>query len=824
MILLVWIAACAQAQPSQWQPRGMGGGGALYQPGLNPAQAGEWYIACDMGDMFHSQNGGQSWTNVDFRQLVGGTRGRVEFTGDPALRYALTARGPDAAEGTWLTRSTDGGQSWTLVAGDPAGGDAYFLAVDYDHPARLLISDYTRLFFSANGGNSFQPVATNGGGLFVAGAFFRGDTLLVGTSNGLLVSSNGGQSFAVEPFAGLPAGDVFLALTGAAQNNGLRLAALTGHSADVYPGMTGADYGAFSGLYTLDYPAGNWQNRSAALPANSQPMFIGMARGDVNTIWAAGYNGTTYAPGVWKSTDGGSGWTQTFVTANNQNIATGYCGHGGDVSWGWAETALGFAVSPADPLRAVITDYGFAHATVDGGVHWRQIYLSPADQNPENARTPKRRAYHSVGLEPTSCWSVLWVDSTRLVASYTDIVGARSTDGGASWSKPAIDTSGTYSVNTIYQVVKDPVSGKLYAATSSVHDLYQSTYLTDSRINGGRGQIWSSPDSGRSWQMIHDFQHPVVALTLDPNNPQHALASVVHSTLGGIFTTSDLQNGSAAVWTRLALPPRTEGHPHNVHLLNDGTLVCTYSARRAGSPQAFTPSSGVFVSTDGGTSWIDRSDPLMVYWTKDLTLDPFDPSQNSWFVAVHRGWGGAPNEMGGLFHTTNRGLNWTRINSTNLYAESCTPSPLDSNQAYLTTETDGLLYCGNLRAPAPVFAPVMSYPFMHPLRVFFSPYHRGEVWVTSFGNGIKVGSADAPLPAVDNLTVYSTGAGVTLRWSAVPGAQGYRIEGSSTLDFASVTVLGTTAESSFAVPAADGLQFFRVVATDQAIPRTLSIP
>jgi photosystem II stability/assembly factor-like uncharacterized protein len=793
----------------------MGGGGALYQPGYNPQNNSEMYIACDMGDQFHSTDGGESWANVDFRQLVGGTRCKVEFTQDPQIRYALTARGPAGAEGAWLSKSTDSGTNWTLAVGDPTQGEAYFLAVDYDHPARLLISDYSNLFYSANGGGSFQTISTDANGLYIAGCFFKGDSIFVGTSLGLLISPNAGQSFSISGISGIPAGEVFLSLSGAVQNNAVRLMCLTAGSNDVYPGITGADYGVFSGLYTLDYPGGVWTSHTAALPSSSQPFFTGMAHDNTNILWAAGYNGVTYAPGVWKSTNGGSVWSQVFLTNNNQNIFTGYCGSGGDVSWGWAEAALGFAVSRSDPNRALITDYGFAHSTIDGGANWKQVYLSTADQNPENARTPKRRSYHSIGLEPTSCWNVCWADSSKLVASYTDIVGARSVDGGASWSKPAIDTTGAYSVNTIYQVVRDNSSGKLYAATSSVHDLYQSTYLTDARIDGGRGQLWSSADSGRSWQMIHDFQHPVIWLALDPNDSHHLLASVVHSAAGGIYSTSDLQNGSASTWTRLANPPRTEGHPYNVRILNDGTFVCTYSARRGGSPQAFTQSSGVFVSTNGGVSWLDRSDPMMVYWTKDLTLDPFDPAQNTWFVAVHRGWGGAPNELGGLFRTTNRGQSWTRIESEHLYAESCTISPLDSNVLYLTTETDGLIYCDNLRAASPAFTPVESYPFMHPLRVAFNPYRAEEVWVTSFGNGIKVGSAAAILPAVQDLTLYPEAGDVMLRWSAVPGAQHYRIESSFTADFTSFTVVGTTTETLFTHSASSAINFYRVIATDQ---------
>src|SRR5206468_201875 len=106
----------------------------------------------------------------------------------------------------------------------------------------------------------------------------------------------------------------------------------------------------------------------------------------------------------------------------------------------------------------------------------------------------------------------------------------------------------------------------------------------------------------------------------------------------GIFVTNNLSAGAASTWTKLTNPQRTEGHPFNVQVLNDGTLVVTYSARRAtiNGVTQFTPSSGVFVSTDGGQTWADRTDQGSVagtgmqYWTKDLLIDPTDPSQNTW--------------------------------------------------------------------------------------------------------------------------------------------------------------------------------------------------
>jgi len=102
--------------------------------------------------------------------------------------------------------------------------------------------------------------------------------------------------------------------------------------------------------------------------------------------------------------------------------------------------------------------------------------------------------------------------------------------------------------------------------------------------------------------------------------------------------------------------------------------------------------------------------------------------------------GGPPNGLGGLYRTTNRGLTWTKINSLDRVT-SCAISPTNSSEMYLTTETDGLWYTSNLSATTPTFSAVTSYPFRQPERVFFNPFNPNEIWITSFGNGLRVGNA-----------------------------------------------------------------------------------
>ena len=70
---------------------------------------------------------------------------------------------------------------------------------------------------------------------------------------------------------------------------------------------------------------------------------------------------------------------------------------------------------------------------------------------------------------------------------------------------------------------------------------------------------------------------------------------------------------------------------------------------------------------------------------------------------------------------------------------SCTFHPTDPDQLYLTTETQGLWMSSNINMASPTFTQVLSYPFRQPERVFFNPYNTNEMWVSSFGNGMKMG-------------------------------------------------------------------------------------
>jgi hypothetical protein len=765
------------AQPTNFSSRGIGGGGALFSPSINPANTDEYYIACDLSAMFHTTDFGAHYSIDHFTQLQGGHNARVAFTSTPGLLYCIHYANDLAVP----VKSTDNGLTWTTLPGNPDNSNETFsIWADYNHPQRVIIGYYGQIWISNNGGGAFTLVHTalsNGSGCLIGGVFFDGQSIYLGTNDGVLVSTDGGVNWTTATISGIPSGEVIASFAAAKSGGITRFFCETSAPGNVYVGLPGSDYyGFLKGVYSCDYGTSNWTSRMTGITVGTDfPMFVRMSEHDINTVYIAGSNSSS-TPIVLKSTDAGGHWANTFITANNQNIITGWSGAGGDLGWTWGECPFGFDVAANDPNTLIFGDYGFVHKSKDGGATWQQAYTNTADQHPQGQLTPQKKTYHGIGLEQTSCWQVFWADATNMYGCFSDIRGVRSTDGGQSWS---FNYTGS-AANTFYRMAKNPQSGVLYAASSKVHDMYQSTRLQDAQLDAAdsEGKLLYSSDKGATWSILHNFGHPVFWITVDPNNPNRGYASVIHygggSGVGGIYRCDDLQNLSASTWTLLPSPPRTERHPASINVLNDGTVVCSFSGHRNSAGQ-FTNSSGVISYNPATGIWTDVSAPGMYYWTKDVVIDPSDPTQHTWYAAVFSGWGGAPNGLGGLYRTVNKGQSWTKLTGSQFDRVTAIAfNPANPKQAFLTTETQGLWMTADISVAQPLFALVQSYDFRQPERVYFNPYNPSEMWVASFGNGMKTGTltvtatstpvADSgftvfPNPVSDVLTIRSESGG-----------------------------------------------------------------
>ncbi len=728
------VAGVNAQTPTSWKSVGVGGGGAFFAPTFNPFSSNEMWLACDMSGQYHSTNSGASWSVTPFSNIENGPNSpHVQYTSDPKILYMVDASNDSMTP----VKSTDGGATWSKLPSDPSGQGAFYMAADWTTTTRLFVTSYSTLYFSANAGKTWSTVVAgnNSAGVVLGGTQFDGQNITVATSLGVYVSKNGGTSFSKLATPGIPATEQIVSFAAGKVGTTTRFFAVTLKSGNIWGGIGGDNYNAYSGVYSLDYGTStSWTKRVSGIPTGEYPFFVRMARNDINTVYLAGSCDAS-TPVILKSTNGGQSWADAFFPANNKNVITGWQGAGGDRQWSYDQLCFGFTVCPTDSNRAAFTGFGFCHITTNGGKTWQQTYVNPASQNPANAATPKGKSYVGNGLENTSCWWLTWLDASNVWASFSDIQGIRSTDAGVSWS---FNYTGQ-SLNSSYQVAKN-AAGAMFMATSSIHDMYQSTHLTDARIDSGSGNVLTSTDKGKTWTKIGSIGHVVMGVAVDPTNAKRLYATVAHSTLGGVYVCADITKGASATWTKLAAPPRTKGHAFNIVVLNDGTLVSTFSGRMAPS---FTDSSGVFVSTNGGTTWTDRSAANMHWWMMDITIDPGDSKQNTWYGSVFSGWGGTANNRGGLYKTTNRGVTWTQVWASDRVG-SCSIDPKNPKIMYITTETQGLWASVNANAATPTFTQVTSYPFRQPERVFFNPNKAGEVWVTSFGNGIKIGTQSVP--------------------------------------------------------------------------------
>ena len=742
IIFLVALCLTGYTQPGTFSPKGIGGGGSLYFAKINPADDNEFYVSCDMSELFHSTDFGNSYSQIHYSQLQVFSNSTYEFTNNPNIAYSNFNDG----NAGYPVKTTDGGTTWTNISAYNLGnyGTVYKMVANYANPNQLLIGAYGDILFSNDGGTSFNLVkhtANMGAGLIIGGVFWDGNNIYIGTNEGLITSSNSGGTFSVQTTTGIPAGQEIWSFAGAKNGGTTRFVCITDNTGDVYNVVMPWEYYDFAkGVYTMDNDNGTWVSRSAGLNfSNDFVMYAAMAENDITTIYLGGHDNNLSAPLVYKSADAGVTWNKVFNTTNNANIITGWEGAGGDKAWSWSETCFGITVAPGNANKVLFGSYSNVESTSDGGTTWKQAYVSTADQHPAGSNTPTKQTYTSIGLENTSCWQVFWNDQNNMLGCFSDIGGIRSTDAGNKWGF-------TYNGFSLYRIAK-ATNGTLYGACSNIHDMYQSTRLKDLQLDASdaNGKIVFSSDGGANWTTLHSFGHPVFWLTTDPNNAERMYASVTHyggtqgTQLGGIYMTNNLSAGAGSTWVKLSNPPRTEGHPASIVVLNDGNMVCTFSGRINPSG-AFTNSSGVFLYNPVSDSWSDRSDPGMHYWTKDIVSDPTDATQNTWYTAVFSGWGGAPNGLGGLYKTTDRGNSWVKLTGSQFdRVTSLTYNPQNTNQAFLTTETQGLWMSNNMNTAIPTWELVSSYPFRQPERVFFNPFNQHEMWVTSFGNGMKTG-------------------------------------------------------------------------------------
>jgi photosystem II stability/assembly factor-like uncharacterized protein len=582
----------------------------FYRILVHPANPQELVIGTNQGGL-RSTDGGATWKTVISRAIYGDVADLVRHPTDPMTLYAATWCVNTCTAGVGkVLKSADGGVTWvekSVGLPDPGGLSSTFLfnerlaiAISATNPLVLYAATgltnnlgkvVSHIYKTTDGGEMWSDlpaVASNTSrsiSRYLSQQPWYDNTIVVSPADpnlvlaggvGYIRSTDGGNTFAVAPFAGT---DIHVDV------HDLRYQGATlyvGNDGGVWSspddGVTGAEHNA--GLVIRQYYA------LANDPANRSRILAG-----------AQDNGTNQRPDsggtVWRDVVGGDGF-ECAVNPAAPTFAYGTVQHGlvyrskaagGAGDPGFSDVSPPYASDEATPFSTVLTVHPARPSTVytgsyrvwksdNGGDTWLPLPTTTTDSSTWST-TDTITAIVVAPSDP----SVLMVGKNRRVF--------RSTDAGNTW---VLASTGLPNLH-INNLEMDPKSSSVaYAAlaTTSDSNVYQTT---------DGGQSWLPRASG-----LPHFAAQVVRVDPTDSNTLYCGVDV------GVYRSTD----QGASWNRFGtgLPSASV---HDIRILEDGSILRVATHGRGAwelgvPPTGNTPPSAVIsnpaapVTVAGGTT------------------------------------------------------------------------------------------------------------------------------------------------------------------------------------------------------------------------------
>ena len=604
---------------------------------VHPTQPNIVYLGGAQGGVWKSTDSGATFTpkTDHLPSLAMGAIGLAPSS--PDIVYIGTGEAHssiDSYYGAGVFKSVDGGTTWQPT-GPLAASYIARVIVHPTDPNTVYVAGYrvltgatsqdSGIWKSTNGGTSWTRVLvgpasdlvmhpTNPQILYAAMGFILG-----ASANGIYQTTDGGASWTKLGGAGtgLPSTNVGRINLDIARTNGNV----------IYAAIQRVNDFRFMGIYRTSDAGATWtlaQNIGAVAHCVQQcwyDMYVAVAPDNADTIYMGGLD-------LYKSTDRGD----TFV-----NIAIGTGSGGLHVD----QHALAF--HPTQPNVFYVANDGGAWKTTDGGSSWINL-------NETLALTQ----FQSVAGHPTSASIAFGGTQDNGTNKYTgDIRWSHvdDGDGGAVLIDP--NNPGTV-YHTFFNVsfVRSDMGGAQGTWVTRQSGLNTSDpslfYLpvemspaNPSMLFLGTNKIYRTLDRADSWLAISPDlgSTRISAIGLSAASTQ----AVYYGTTTGLVSRTINGGGT---WTSVTVAPLPGRYVTSITVdpASINRAWITYSGFNAATPLA---PGHVFMTTDGGASWVDKSANLPDIPANAFALDPV--ATNTWYLATDLG----------VFISTNNGTSWS---------------------------------------------------------------------------------------------------------------------------------------------------------------------
>jgi hypothetical protein len=316
------------------------------------------------------------------------------------------------------------------------------------------------------------------------------------------------------------------------------------------------------------------------------------------------------------------------------------------------------------------TDYFYLQRRLPDG----RINLKAHAQALAHARLKRAQLIATTGLDAAGTWQLrgpinvggrvtdLVADPANASKFYVASASGgvwKTTDGGTTFTS-IFDGQGTLSIGALALDPRD--SNILYVGTGEANPGGGST------TQPGDG-VWKTTDGGATWQHLGlDNTFEIGRIVVDPKNPSNVFVAAMgalffHNVDRGVYRSQD----GGSTWTKvlfvsdgagaidLAIDPVT---PSRV-------FAATWERQRTPEARIYGgPGSGLWRSTDGGTTWTALAGGLPASSTGPsrigVVVAPSSPS------TVYTIFSKADFSLDGVFRSTDSGTTWTRQSVTNL--------------------------------------------------------------------------------------------------------------------------------------------------------------